>query len=87
MAVTRRKPQHYVNNKEFSQAVVEYVERVNEAEAAGDNIPVVPDYIATCFLKIAEGLSHKPFVDFVIILKLLVHQKRTRERRKINLVP
>lgn len=60
MPVTRRKPQHYVNNKEFSQAVVEYVERVNEAEAAGDEIPVVPDYIATCFLKIAEGLSHKP---------------------------
>jgi len=60
MAVTRRKPQHYVNNKEFSHAVVEYVERVNEAEAAGDEIPVVPDYIATCFLKIAEGLSHKP---------------------------
>jgi len=60
MAATRRKPQHYVNNKEFSHAVVEYVERVNEAEAAGDEIPVVPDYIATCFLKIAEGLSHKP---------------------------
>lgn len=60
MAVSRRKPQHYVNNKEFSQAVVKYVELVNEAEAAGDKIPVVPDYIATCFLKIAEGLSHKP---------------------------
>lgn len=60
MAVTKRKPQHYVNNKEFSHAVVEYVEQVNEAEAAGDKIPIVPDYIATCFLKIAEGLSHKP---------------------------
>jgi len=59
MAVERRKPQHYVNNKEFSQAVVKYVEQVNEAEAAGEETPVVPDYIATCFLKIAEGLSHK----------------------------
>ena len=59
MPVERRKPQHYVNNKEFSQAVVEYVERVNEAEAAGEDIPIVPDYIAECFLKIAEGLSHK----------------------------
>lgn len=59
MAVERRKPQHYVNNKDFSQAVVEYVELVNEAEAAGEDIPIVPDYIATCFLKIAEGLSHK----------------------------
>lgn len=56
----KRKPQHYVNNKEFSRAVVEYVEKVNEAQAAGDEIPIVPDYIAQCFLKIAEGLSHKP---------------------------
>ena len=59
MPVERRAPQHYVNNREFSQAVVEYVERVNEAEAAGEDVPVVTDYIATCFLKIAEGLSHK----------------------------
>jgi len=56
----KRAPQHYVNNKEFSHAVVAYVEKVNEAEAAGESIPKVPDYIATCFLKIAEGLSHKP---------------------------
>ena len=56
----KRKPQHYVNNREFSQAVVDYVERVNEAEAAGEQIPVVPDYIAQCFLKISDGLSHKP---------------------------
>lgn len=56
----KRKPQHYVNNKEFSRAVVEYVERLNEAEASGEETPIVPDYIAQCFLKIAEGLSHKP---------------------------
>ena len=56
----KRAPHHYVNNKEFSQAVVEYVEQVNEAESAGEPIPTVTDYIATCFLKIAEGLSHKP---------------------------
>ena len=50
---------HYVNNKEFSLAVVEYVKTVNEAQAAGTQIPNVPNYIAECFLKIAEGLSHK----------------------------
>jgi DNA-binding Lrp family transcriptional regulator len=59
MPVERRAPHHYVNNKEFSAAVVEYVREVNEADAAGDPIPEVPDYIAECFLKIAEGLSHK----------------------------
>ena len=50
---------HYVNNKEFSQAVVDYVKTVHVAEADGNQIPVVPDYIASCFMRIAEGLSHK----------------------------
>lgn len=54
----KQKP-HYVNNKEFSQAVVDYVKIVNQAEADGKQLPVVPDYIAQCFLKIAQGLSHK----------------------------
>jgi hypothetical protein len=54
----KQKP-HYVNNKEFSQSVVDYVKLVNEAQEAGTKLPVVTDYIATCFLKIAQGLSHK----------------------------
>ena len=37
---------HYVNNAEFSQAVVEYVK-------------IADNYVAQCFLRIAEGLSHK----------------------------
>jgi len=40
---------HYVNNKEFSQAVVDYVKQVRDAEAAGKPLPIVPDYIAQCF--------------------------------------
>jgi len=50
---------HYVNNKEFSLAVVAYCRSVEDARQSGDTLPVVPDYIARCFLKIAEGLSHK----------------------------
>jgi hypothetical protein len=50
---------HYVNNKEFSQAVVDYCTSVQEAKDSGKRIPVVTDYVAECFLKIAEGLSHK----------------------------
>lgn len=56
------KPQekpHYVNNRQFSEAVVEYCERVQWCRKKGDPKPVVPNYIAECFLKIAEGLSHK----------------------------
>jgi len=50
---------HYVNNQEFSQAVVSYVGTVKEAKETGKAIPVVTDYVATCFLRIAENLSHK----------------------------
>lgn len=50
---------HYVNNAEFSQAVVDHVTIVDEARKKGEPLPKVPDYIAQCFLKICEGLSHK----------------------------
>lgn len=50
---------HYVNNRDFSQAVVDYCSEVKECNQRGDPIPTVPNYIAECFLKIAEGLSHK----------------------------
>ena len=59
MARTKRASIHYVNNKEFSQAVVDYVRELNEAQSKEEKLPVVPNYIASCFLKIAEGLSHK----------------------------
>ena len=55
----RSKNVHYVNNQEFSQAVVSYVGTVKEAKDTGKPIPVVTDYVATCFLRIAENLSHK----------------------------
>ena len=50
---------HYVNNKEFSLAVVDYCTKVKESKDKGDKHPILPDYRATCFLKICEGLSHK----------------------------
>ena len=50
---------HYVNNAEFSQAVVDYVSSVKAAEHIAEEPPIVPNYIAECFLRISEGLSHK----------------------------
>ena len=55
----RSKNVHYVNNQEFSAAVVDYVGTVKEAKDNNKTIPVVTDYVATCFLRIAENLSHK----------------------------
>ena len=59
MARTKRQSIHYVNNADFSAAVVEYVTEVRKAKAKNEQLPIVTDYIASCFLKIAEGLSHK----------------------------
>ena len=50
---------HYVNNKEFSWAVVDYCKTIIDAKAKEERLPVVTDYIARCFLRISEGLSHK----------------------------
>jgi hypothetical protein len=59
MAKSKRASIHYVNNAEFSQAVVTYVKSSNQAKEEEKPIPIVPNYIADCFLRIAEGLSHK----------------------------
>jgi hypothetical protein len=59
MARSKRASIHYVNNADFSQAVVDYVKKVEEAKRNKEQLPIVPDYIAHCFLRIAEGLSHK----------------------------
>lgn len=59
MARSKRASIHYVNNADFSQAVVDYVKTVQEAKKNKEQLPIVPDYIAQCFLRIAEGLSHK----------------------------
>jgi hypothetical protein len=51
---------HYVNNREFSQNVVDYVDSVKKAKERGTEVPRITEYIGRCFLRIAEGLSHKP---------------------------
>ncbi len=59
MARQKRKSIHYVDNAKFSSAVVDYCTIVESAKKQKEEIPKVPDYIAHCFLRIAEGLSHK----------------------------
>jgi hypothetical protein len=56
----KKKPSDYINNKRFSKAVCDYVEECNKAKAAGEEIPIVTNYIALGFDQIATGLSRKP---------------------------
>ena len=59
MADKKKKP-HYVNNKEFLQAMVEWKAKCREAEKAGKPQPPITNYIGECFLKIANHLSYIP---------------------------
>jgi hypothetical protein len=49
--MAKQKPEHYVNNKEFSEAVENYVRNK-------DKLPI-SNYIGDCFLRIAYKLASK----------------------------
>ena len=52
--------QHYVNNAQFFQAIVEYKRLVKESVEKGLDKPRISDYIGECLYKIANKLSTKP---------------------------
>ena len=65
MTRTRKKSEHYVNNKEFLQAMIEYKERCDKAIKRKRQPPPVTNYIGECFLKIANHLSYRPnFINY-----------------------
>ena len=51
---------HYINNKDFLKEMIEFRTSVNEAKKLNLPKPQIPRYVAECFMKIAENLSHKP---------------------------
>ena len=62
----KRKSEHYVNNKEFLEALVIYRAQCARAEEAGESRPRITNYLGSCFLKIATHLSYKPnFVNYM----------------------
>ena len=57
--------EHYVNNKEFLEAMKAYKKEVNKAKREKREKPPVTDYIGSCFLKIANHLSYRPnFINY-----------------------
>ena len=58
--------EHYVNNKEFLEALVVFKAKCSAAKEAGEPRPQISNYIGECFLKIATHLSYKPnFVNYM----------------------
>ena len=75
-----KKSEHYVNNKDFLAALIDYRSDVEltffklhgreptkeERAKRWETKPVIPSYIGECFLKIANHLSYKPnFVNYM----------------------
>ena len=62
----KKRPEHYVNNKEFLVALIQYKEMVELAQIRGEPKPRITNYLGECFLKIATHLSFKPnFVNYM----------------------
>ena len=59
-----KKP-HYVNNKEFLQAMKDWRNKCEQAKKDGKQPPPITYYIGECFLKIANHLSYRPnFINY-----------------------
>ena len=66
MVRKRVQSEHYVNNKEFLEALVIFKAQCARAEEAGEKRPPISNYIGECFLKIATHLTYKPnFVNYM----------------------
>ena len=65
MNKTKKNP-HYVNNKDFHDALIQYKRKVEMSKERGIPKPKIPNYLGDCFLKIATHLSYRPnFVNYM----------------------
>ena len=56
---------HYVDNKKFLAALIEYKAGIDAAKEKNEELPQVPRYIGECFIKIATHLSYKSnFINY-----------------------
>ena len=66
MTKGKKKSEHYVNNKEFYEALVEYNKKLEYAKSNGLPKPRITNYLGDCFLRIASHLAYKPnFVNYM----------------------
>ena len=78
--MSKKKTEHYVNNKELLEAMIVYRSKVESSflkkydrkptkedrAKHWDGKPPIPNYLGECFLKIATHLSYKPnFVNYM----------------------
>jgi len=60
-----KRPDHYVDNKEFLEHMVDFKKMTDSARENGENDPQIPDAIGEIFYKIASHLSYKSnFINY-----------------------
>ena len=63
--MVKKKSVHYVDNKKFLLAMVEWKDKCKDYEDDDDYTPPLTNYIGECFLKIATHLSYRPnFINY-----------------------
>ena len=63
--MAKQKKPHYVDNKKFLEAMVEWKDECKITEQNGEINPPVTNYIGECFFKIATHLSYRPnFINY-----------------------
>jgi DNA-directed RNA polymerase specialized sigma24 family protein len=55
-----KEKENYVNNKEFTQAVFQYVQNMEACRADSKPEPQISEYIGNCLIKIANGIAKRP---------------------------
>ena len=56
---TKKRKTHYVNNRDFYNALVAYREKIKVAKDNNKSLPQIPKYIGECIFMIATRLSEK----------------------------
>tara|TARA_A100001201_G_scaffold15001_3_gene18210 strand:+ start:1189 stop:1776 length:588 start_codon:yes stop_codon:yes gene_type:complete len=65
--MAKKKSIHYVDNKKFHEEMVAYKNHCADVKKKDPDadVPIIPDYIGDCFMRIAERLSLRPnFVNY-----------------------
>ena len=61
-----KKKEHYLDNKEFLSALIDYKTQSIQAKQRGLPKPRISNYLGECFLKIATHLSYRPnFINYM----------------------
>lgn len=58
--MTTKKTIKYIDNEKFYEAMCNFIEDCNQAEADGKELPRVPEYVGECFILLARNIARAP---------------------------